>query len=78
MNSSSDLRGIAAGTEVEREDGNYGEMQPVDLSLGNVPSFIPDVDNWTQPNCNYINVEEMLLFESCITFFRFNVKYKKL
>ena len=43
-------------------------MQPVDLSLGNVPAFIPDVDNWTQPNCNYINVEELLLFESCITF----------
>ena len=43
-------------------------MQPVDLSSSDIPVFIPDVDGWTQPNCNYVNVDELLLFESCITF----------
>ena len=43
-------------------------MQPIDLSSSDVPVFIPDVDSWTQPNCNYVNVDELLLSESCIAF----------
>ena len=42
-------------------------MQPIDLSLRNVPVFIPDVDSWTQPICDFINVDELQIF-SCISF----------
>ena len=42
-------------------------MESPALSLNDVPVFVPDVDNWTQPNCNYINVEELPVL-SCISF----------
>ena len=42
-------------------------MESPALSLNDVPVFIPDVDNWTQPNCNYINVEDLPVL-SCISF----------
>ena len=42
-------------------------MERPALSLDDVPIFIPDVDNWNQPNCNYISVGDLPSF-TCISF----------
>ena len=42
-------------------------MESPALSLRDVPIFIPDVDNWTQPDCNYINVDDLPVL-SCVSF----------
>ena len=42
-------------------------MDSLALSLDDVPIFIPDVDNWIQPNCNYITVDDLSSF-SCFSF----------
>ena len=43
-------------------------QQSSDFSLNDVPVFIPDVDNWTQPNSDYINVDDLNSFVSCMSF----------
>ena len=45
-------------------------MQAIDLSMNDVPSFVPDVDNWMQPNCNFVTVADL---PSCVTFISFAV-----
>ena len=43
-------------------------MQTVDLSINNVPIFVPDVDNWLQPNCNFYTVTDLPSYVSFISF----------
>ena len=43
-------------------------MESPDFSLNDVPVFIPDVDNWTQPNSDYIHVDDLCSFASCLSF----------
>ena len=45
-------------------------MQTFDFTGNDVPVFIPDVDEWNDVNCNYINVEDLL---SSISFVTFNI-----
>ena len=43
-------------------------MRGVDLSMNSVPIFVPDVDNWLQPNCNFITVTDLPSYVSFISF----------
>ena len=43
-------------------------MESTDFSFDDVPVFIPDVDDWIQPNSDYIHVEDLCSFESCLSF----------
>ena len=44
-------------------------MEPIDLSLNEFPIFIPDIENWSQPNCNYFGVDDL----SCYSYMSFAV-----
>ena len=43
-------------------------MQDLDLSMNNVPIFVPDVDNWLQPNCSFVNVTDLPSYVSFVSF----------
>ena len=40
----------------------------LDLTRNDVPVFIPDVDEWKDVNCNYLNVDDLLPVISFTTF----------
>ena len=42
-------------------------MECLDFPINDVPIFSPDVENWSQPNCNFFNVDD-LPFNSYISF----------
>ena len=41
-------------------------MQTVDLAINDVPIFVPDVDNWLQPDCNFVTVTDLPSYVSFI------------
>ena len=43
-------------------------MQLSNLPLNDVPVFAPDVENWLQPNCNFVNILDLSSYVPCISF----------
>ena len=43
-------------------------MLAFDLSMDDLPNFVPEIDNWLQPNCNFVNVIDLSSYVSCISF----------
>ena len=47
---------------------NLSKMNTLDFSTDDVPVFVPDVDNWVQPNCNFVNIVDLPSYVTCISF----------
>ena len=43
-------------------------MEFSNLPLNDLPVFSPDVENWLQPNCNFINIADLSLYVPFMSF----------